>query len=134
MMSDEVRHTLIFDGACPMCVRWMGRVRNWDTNGAFEYVPLQDPSVPDRFPDLSRDALAREMHLIGPDGTIRTGAGAVERILELLPRGRWVRWLFKLPFARPIADRIYREVAENRTSLGCGSHCGPLPGAESPGG
>lgn len=133
MMRDEVRHILIFDGACPMCVRWMGRVRHWDSDGAFEYVPLQDPSVPDRFPGLSREALTREMHLIGPDGTVWRGARAVERILELLPKGRWVRWLFRLPFARPIADRVYREVAENRSSLGCGSHCGSLPGPGSAG-
>lgn len=134
MKRDEVRHILIFDGACPMCVRWMGRVRTWDSNDAFDYVPLQDPSVPDRFPGLDREELARAMHVIGPDGTVWKGAGAVERILELLPKGRWVSWLFRLPFARPIAERMYRQVAENRTSLGCGSHCGSMPGAGSSGG
>jgi predicted DCC family thiol-disulfide oxidoreductase YuxK len=124
MMVDSTRHVLIFDGACPMCVRWMGRVRHWDERDAFEYVPLQDPSVPDRYPDLEQDALRREMHLVGPGGEIWTGAAAVEQILARLPVGRWLGWLFRLPFARPIADRVYRRVADNRTRLGCGSHCG----------
>lgn len=124
MTHDDARHVLIFDGACPMCVRWMGRVRHWDENDAFEYVPLQDPDVPERFPDLDREAMEREMHLVGCHGEVWTGAAAVERILEILPKGRWVSWLFKLPFARPIADRVYRKVAENRSQLGCGAHCG----------
>lgn len=124
MMREDAHHVLIFDGACPMCVRWMGRVRHWDEHDSFEYVPLQDPSVPDRFPELEPAALAREVHLVGPAGEVRTGAGAVERILEMLPLGRWLGWLFRLPFARPIADRVYRRVAENRRGLGCRSHCG----------
>jgi len=124
MTDSSVRHTLIFDGACTMCMRWMSRVRSWDRNDAFEYVPLQDPSVPERFPDLDREALEREMHVVGPDGRVWRGAGAVERVIELLPRGRWISWAFHLPFARAVADRVYRWVAENRSRLGCGDHCG----------
>ena len=124
MIRDDARHVLIFDGACPMCVRWMGQVRHWDEHASFEYLPLQDPSFPDRFPDLDQEALKRDMHLVGPDGRIWTAAAAVEQILHVLPVGRWLGWLFKLPFARPIADRVYRRVADNRSRLGCGSHCG----------
>lgn len=124
MSTSSVRHTLIFDGACAMCMRWMGRVRSWDSQGVFEYLPLQDPSIPDRFPSLERDALEQEMHVVGPEGRIWKGAGAVERIVALLPAGRWVSWIFALPFARPIADRVYRWVAKNRSSMGCGEHCG----------
>jgi predicted DCC family thiol-disulfide oxidoreductase YuxK len=131
MMRSDAHHVLIFDGACPMCVRWMGRVRHWDEHDSFEYVPLQDPSVPHRFPELDPDALATAMHLVGPDGEVWSGAAAVERILDLLPLGRWLGWLFRLPFARPIADRVYRRVAENRSRLGCGSHCGLWTGDSS---
>ena len=107
-----------------MCMRWMGRVRSWDSNGVFEYLPLQDPSIPDRFPDLTSDALEREMHVIGPEGRVWAGAEAVERIVALLPLGRWISWIFALPLARPIADRVYRWVAANRSRMGCGEHCG----------
>jgi len=124
MSTTLVRHTLVFDGACPMCIRWMGRVRSWDSSRAFEYVPLQDPSIPERFPQLDPDALAREMHVVAPDGRVWAGAAAVERVVELLPLGRWVSWIFSVPLARRLGDRIYRSVAANRSRLGCGEHCG----------
>jgi predicted DCC family thiol-disulfide oxidoreductase YuxK len=123
-MASDVRHTLLFDGACPMCMRWMTRVRQWDRDGAFEFLPLQDPSVPERFPELDREDLEREIHLVAPDGETTAGAAAVERIIKLLPGGTIAGLLFHVPFARPIAERIYRWVAENRTRLGCGEHCG----------
>jgi len=124
MTTSPVRYTLIFDGACGMCMRWMGRVRSWDTKEVFEYLPLQDPSIPERFPSLTREALEQAMHVVGPDGRVWAGSAAVEKIVDLLPMGRWVSWIFALPFARPIADRVYRWVADNRSRLGCGEHCG----------
>lgn len=124
MSTQPVRYTLIFDGACAMCMRWMGRVRSWDTEGVFEYLPLQDPSIPERFPALTPEALEREMYVVGPDGRMWAGAAAVEKIVALLPMGRWTSWVFALPLARPIADRVYRSVADNRSRLGCGEHCG----------
>ena len=47
----------------------------------------------------------------------------IERILDLLPRGAWLGWIFSLPFSRPLAERFYRWFARNRYQLGCGAHC-----------
>ena len=116
-------HVLIYDGDCGMCTRWMERVRRWDRGGRIEVLPLQSPDVVQRFPSLARTALMEAMHFVEPDGRVSRGAGAAERMLGVLPLGWGIGWLFHLPLARPVADRIYGWVARNRTRLGCGEHC-----------
>jgi len=70
------------------------------------------------------------MHLVEPDGQVSSGADAVEGILRRLPRGAILGWLFHLPFARQIARRIYRWIAENRARMGCDRHCGVFTGED----
>ncbi len=116
-------HVLIYDGGCSMCMRWMGRVRLWDRDGRIEMLPLQDPSIDSRFSQLDRSALMEAMHLVEPDGRVSAGAEAAERLLRVLPLGGVLGALFHLPFARPIADRVYRRIAARRKRGGCGEHC-----------
>ena len=116
-------HVLIYDGDCAMCARWMVRVRDWDRAGRIETLPLQSPEVAERFPGISPDALLEAMHFVEPGGRVSRGAEAAERILAVLPLGWGIGWVFHLPFARRVADRVYRWVAGNRSRLGCGEHC-----------
>ena len=116
-------HVLIYDGDCQMCTRWMQRVRRWDRAGRIETLPLQAPQVAERFPDLEPARLLEAMHFVEPDGRVTAGAEAAERMLGILPMGWGLGWVFHLPFARRVADRVYRTVAANRSRLGCGDHC-----------
>jgi predicted DCC family thiol-disulfide oxidoreductase YuxK len=43
--------------------------------------------------------------------------------LSILPRGKFISWVFKIPFVRVFADKFYRWFARNRYHLGCGEHC-----------
>ena len=61
--------------------------------------------------------------MVSLDGETWSGAAAIEHLLDVLPRGRLVSWLFKIPFVRGIADKVYRWFARNRYHLGCGKHC-----------
>ena len=51
------------------------------------------------------------------------GAAALEHIIDALPKGRLITWIFSIPFVRPLAERFYRWFAMNRYHLGCGEHC-----------
>ena len=51
------------------------------------------------------------------------GAAAIEQLLTILPRGRPISWIFKIPFVRVVAEKLYRWFARNRYKLGCGEHC-----------
>ena len=117
------RHTMIFDGDCRVCTRIAEKVRGWDGDGRLEILPSTTPGLADRFPWIPAASYRESMQLVAPDGTTWQGAESVERILELLPRGRLVTWLFSLPFARSLAERGYRSFARNRYRFGCSDHC-----------
>lgn len=120
-------YTLVYDGSCRMCTRIANALRKWDHQRAIEVVPSEGIGVMARFPWIPARAFSAAIQLVGPGGQTWQGAQAVEQLLHVLPRGRWIAWIFKIPFARPLADRIYRWIAKNRYRLGCGDHCQSRP-------
>jgi len=115
--------TLVYDGDCRVCTRIVAVLRTWDRQGAIEIVPSQATGVMTRFPWIPQESFAVAMQLIGADRQTWQGAAAIERLLDILPRGRLVAWIFRIPGMRAIADRFYRWFARNRYRLGCGDHC-----------
>lgn len=115
-------YTVVYDGACKVCTRLANRLRKWD-RGQLEVIPSQTPGVSARFPWIPANAYRESLQLIGPGGKTWQGAAAIEQLLNILPRGGLISWVFKIPFARTIADRFYRWFARNRYKLGCGEHC-----------
>ncbi|HUG40636.1 MAG TPA: DUF393 domain-containing protein [Longimicrobiales bacterium] len=113
---------VVYDGTCNVCIRSVNRLRDWDRDARFELVAYQNEGVRARFPEITEAEFERSVQLIGPEGRFQ-GAGAVEKILELVPRGRPLAWLFRIPLVRPIAERVYRWFARHRRHFGCGAHC-----------
>jgi len=120
-------YTCVYDGTCTVCTRLATVLRKWDRQQQIEVVPSQAAGVTARFPWIPARAYAEALQLIGPDGQTWQGAAAIEELLEILPKGRLASWIFKIPFVRTIADRIYRWFARNRYRLGCGEHCQSRP-------
>jgi predicted DCC family thiol-disulfide oxidoreductase YuxK len=116
-------YTVIYDGACVVCGRLVAALRRIDRRGTLEFVTSQAPGIGARFPWIPARAFAESVQFVEPDGTTWQGARAVEEILAVLPVVRPFSWLFRIPFARPLADRLYRWFARNRYRLGCGEHC-----------
>ena len=116
-------YTCVYDGTCKVCTRLASVLRTWDHNDQVEVVASQAPGVMARFPWIPPRAYAEALQLIGPHGQTWQGAAAIEQLLNVLPRGGWIAWIFKVPFVRSIADRFYRWFARNRYMLGCGEHC-----------
>ncbi len=102
-------------------------LRAWDRDEQIEIVPSQASGVMARFPWIPARAYADALQLIGPGGRTWQGAAAIEQLLEILPKGRLVSWIFKIPFMRTLADRFYKWFARNRYRLGCGAHCQSRP-------
>lgn len=116
-------YTLVYDGMCRICNPLADVVRTWDRTRRIEVIPSQTPGLLGRFPWITREAYAKAIQLVGPGGQTWQGAAAVEELLGILPRGRLIAWIFRIPGVRVLADRIYRWVARNRYRLGCGEHC-----------
>lgn len=116
-------YTVVYDGDCRVCRRTTDILRKWSRNDEIEVVAWQAPGVTERFSWIPPETFSEAMQLIAPDGTTWQGAAAIEQLLGVLPRGRWISWVFHVPFARTLADRFYRWFARNRYRLGCGAHC-----------
>jgi predicted DCC family thiol-disulfide oxidoreductase YuxK len=119
--------TVVYDGDCRVCGRLANALKRLDRDRRMDVLPSQTPGLPARFPWIPARAYRESMQLVGPGGETLQGAAAIERILDLLPRGRWVSWVFSIPLARKIAERLYRWFARNRYRLGCGAHCSYRP-------
>jgi predicted DCC family thiol-disulfide oxidoreductase YuxK len=120
-------YTLVYDGNCNVCGRLVKVLHAWDRNEEIEVVPSQQPGVMARFPWIPARAYVEAVQLIGPGGRTWSGAAAIEQLLNALPRGRLISWVFKIPFVRGIADRLYKWFARNRYHFGCGEHCQTRP-------
>lgn len=116
-------YTCVYDGACKVCTRLTKVLAAWDREHEIEIVPSQASGVMARFPWIPARAYAEALQLIGPGGETWSGATAIEKLLDILPKGKLIGWIFHIPFVRAIADRFYKWFARNRYRLGCGEHC-----------
>ena len=122
------RYTVIYDGHCRVCGRMVRMLRKWDRNNQLEIVPSQAPGVCEQFPWIPQRVYADSIQVVrASDGKTWQAAAAIEELLKVLPRGRVISWLFRVPFARPLADRFYKWFARNRNHFGCGDHCQVRP-------
>lgn len=118
------RYTVIYDGHCKVCGRLVRLLTKWDRRKDLEIIPSQTPGVHARFPWIPARAYVESVQVIrNSDGRTWQAAGALEELLDVLPKGWLISWLFKIPFIRPLADKFYRWFARNRYKLGCGDHC-----------
>jgi predicted DCC family thiol-disulfide oxidoreductase YuxK len=116
-------YTVVYDGTCRVCTRLAGVLVKWDRRRELEVVASQAPGIMARYPWIPARAYAEALQLVGPGGRTWQGAAAIEQLLNILPKGRLISWLFRIPFMRTIADRFYKWFARNRYNLGCGDHC-----------
>ena len=116
-------YTVVYDGDCRVCGRVVRRLARWDRAGQLEIVAFQQAGLQRRFPWIPPHAYSQSLQLVRSDGRTWQGAAAIEELLEALPRGWLISWIFHIPFARAVAERIYRWFARNRYRLGCAEHC-----------
>ena len=83
---------MVYDGDCRFCVLW---IKRWQqaSGESVDYVPLQDPGVRKKFPELAPERLATAVHLIETNGAVFSGAEAAFRALANDPsKQRFLRW------------------------------------------
>jgi predicted DCC family thiol-disulfide oxidoreductase YuxK len=122
------RYTVIFDGHCKVCGKLVKMLTKWDRNRQLEIIPSQAAGIQQRFPWIPPRAYVESVQVVRTsDGKTWQAAGALEELLNILPKGGFISWLFKIPFVRPLADKFYRWFARNRYKFGCGEHCQVRP-------
>ena len=116
-------YTIVYDGACKVCTKLSKVLQRWDRSRKFEVISSQTSGIAARFPWIPAKAYTESLQVISRSGETLQGAAGIERILDELPKGKLISWVFSIPFARPLAERFYRWFARNRYRLGCGEHC-----------
>ena len=117
-------YTVVYDGSCRVCGKIVRGLAKWDRNKQLEIIPSQTPGLDARFPWILANEYSQSLQLIRTlDGTTWQGAASIEQLLEVLHRGKFVSWIFSIPFVRPLGEKFYRWFARNRYRLGCSDHC-----------
>ncbi len=111
--SSQLRPTIVFDGGCPFCRKWVKRLQGVLHNKDVAFRSLTEESIPADFPGVSHEDLMRSIHYIDTDGTIQTGMDAIVAALSLRRAGKASRAL-RMPGLRQLSDVAYRMAAARR--------------------
>ena len=111
------KSTVVFDGDCSFCRRWVARIARRDPNGTFEFVPRQTEGLTKRFPKLAEGDFNTGMRLITPDDVIHVGADAAYQIARRLRYWNRVAWLYHVPGIHWLTRSGYAWIAAHRQSL-----------------
>ena len=112
------RSTLVYDGHCSFCRRWVARIARMDRSDTFELVARQTDGLTKRFPRLVEGDFDTGMRLITPDDAIHVGADAAYQIVRRLRYLRRIAWLYHVPGIHWLTRTVYAWIAANRQSLG----------------
>lgn len=125
---DYIAGWLYYDGACPFCLRWVGRLGFIARQGGFESVPLQSEAARSDL-GLADGELPAEIKLRLADGRL---VGGVDAYIVLAEAAGWTAplgWLARVPVCNQLARCAYRWMALNRYCLG--GRCAMPPQRES---
>jgi lipase maturation factor 1 len=107
------RPTLIYDGDCKFCARWVERWRV-TTGDRVRYITSQEAT--EQFPEISEEESNEAVQWMGADGERLSGAPAVFAALATASAsGQTLLSLYNdKPWFARVADTAYRAVARNR--------------------
>ncbi|MEP6822146.1 MAG: DUF393 domain-containing protein [Chthoniobacterales bacterium] len=112
-----MRLSVIYDAECALCRRcrdWLNLQPKWV---ALDFVPLQSPDLPQRFPGIEALAPHDQLLVVSDKGEIYRGSSAWIMCLYALRDYR--AWSQRLahPALRPWAQRVCELVSQNRLQL-----------------
>jgi len=113
--------TVIYDDDCGVCRETVHRLRRWDHEDRFEFMPLQQAAASGR-PQIERLAaeghLGEAVHIVDESsGRVVSGGHAALAILDALPGGWLLRPWAALPPTAAAADIVYRVAVRHRDRL-----------------
>lgn len=109
------RDVVVYDGECNACGVGVKRLYQMDFGrGRLAFLPLQDPRVLERYPNLSYDDLMAQMYVIAPTGEQYGGADAIRYLSRRMPLLWIAAPLLHLPGTAGLWRRMYRLIAKNR--------------------
>jgi predicted DCC family thiol-disulfide oxidoreductase YuxK len=109
--------SVLYDGACPFCVRDVRFMKRHDRAHRLELVDIAAPGFDASAYGLSAAAVSARFHVVRADGTAVSGMEAFRVAFGAIGKGALVAptgW----PVLRPLFDLLYTLFARNRVRLG----------------
>ncbi len=133
-MTNLTQPLLLFDGACSVCDRighWVQKAAHHGSGPArLEARAIGNDPVELRTLNANLDIwdAYATIHLLMPDGSMKTGGEAVAEVFRRLPATRWFAWCFAISLSgfRPFQQLLnlgYTILDDVRSIFGCSS-CG----------
>ena len=112
--TPAVQLTLLFDGACPLCMREVRFLRARDLNKRIAFVDIDDQAyAPGDFGGITyREAMGR-IHALSADGTVLQDVAVFREAYRLVGLG-WVYAPTCWPLIGPLVNAVYRLWASQR--------------------
>ncbi len=106
--------TLIYDGACPLCLKAVEWVESHSAPGAFHMLTCQSEERIASFPDMTEETCMEAMQLVLPNGHVFAGEQALPHLFFLMRRWRWLAYFFRVPGVSLLSPFAYAFVAKHR--------------------
>lgn len=109
---------LLYDGACPLCVREVNFLQKRDAGrGLINFVDIADLGYqPEAHGGIEFETAMGRIHAVLPDGTIVKNVEVFRYTYEILGMG-WIYAATKLPIIGRLADAAYGLWADWRLTL-----------------
>jgi predicted DCC family thiol-disulfide oxidoreductase YuxK len=109
------RLTVLYDAACPLCVRCCSWLRGQPTFVEIELLGCESPEARRRYGQLPRRG--QELIVVSDDGRVWTGPAAF--IVCLWALREWRDWSYRLasPAMMPMAQRFFHALSTGRHRL-----------------
>ncbi len=117
MNSSPAHGWILYDGECRFCRNLAARFQPTYQPRGFVFTPLQTPWVAAAI-NLQRGERPSEMRVWTTDGRDFNGAEAVVFLAGFVWWGKPLTWFAKLPGAKIVLRKIYREIAARRSCDG----------------
>lgn len=100
--------TLLFDGACPLCLREVTTLRRRDGDqGRLAFVDVDNPAYdPARYGGITYPEAMGRMHAIRADGQVIRDVEVFRAAYALVGLG-WLYAPTRWPLLRPLVDALY---------------------------
>ncbi|PHS05451.1 MAG: thiol-disulfide oxidoreductase [Blastopirellula sp.] len=112
------RSLVIYDGDCKFCTRSVKTIARLGGRNRLCFISLHDPSVAERFSDLTHQRLMDEMVVIDLSENRYGGAAAFRFLTRQLPALWILAPLLHIPFSLPVWSFCYRQIARIRYRFG----------------
>ena len=114
--TNGIELEVFYDGGCPLCVREMDMLRNWDRDGRIQFTDIDARDFDATRLGKTQDQLMQKMHGRLPDGTWIHGVEVFRRMYTAVGYASIV-WMTRLPLISQLLDLGYLIFARNRLRL-----------------